>query len=70
MNLNLTLRGILDTLVYKDQNNRLQTTLYKKPTDRENYIHAKSVHPISLKKSIPYSKVLRIKRVCSTFDEY
>ena len=27
-------------------------------------------HPGSLKKSIPYSKTLRIKRVCSTFDEY
>ena len=58
----------LDTPVYKDHNNCLQTTLYQKPTDRQNYLHAKSVHPLSLKKSI-YSQALRRKRFCSTFDE-
>ena len=45
----------LDTLVYID-NNKLQTTLYKKPTDRQNYLHSKSEHPYSLKKSIAYSQ--------------
>ena len=40
----------LDTLVYIDSKNRLQTTLYKKPTDCQNYLHAKSAHPFSLKK--------------------
>ena len=60
----------LDRLVYKGHNKRLQTTLYKKPTDRQKYLHGKSTHPLSLKKSIPYSQALRIKRVCSTFDEY
>ena len=34
----------LDTLVYIDSNNRLQTTPYKKPTDCQNYLHAKSAH--------------------------
>ena len=60
----------LDTLVYIDSKNRLQTTLYKKPTDCQNYLHAKSAHPFSLKKSIPYSQALRIKCICSTFEEY
>ena len=32
--------------------------------------NAKSAHPLSLKKSIPYSQTLRIKRICSSFDEY
>ena len=32
----------LDTLVYKDHINHLQTTLSKKSTDRKNYLHAKS----------------------------
>ena len=59
----------LDNLVYKDHNNRLQTRLYKKPTDHQSYLHAKSAYPVSLKKSIPYSHALRIKCVCSTFDE-
>ena len=40
----------LDTLIYKDENNNIQTTLYKKPTDRQNYINSKSAHPFSLKK--------------------
>ena len=60
----------LDTLVYKDHINHLQTTLSKKSTDRKNYLHAKSAHPLSLKKSIPYSQALRIRHVCSTFGEY
>ena len=60
----------LGTLVYIDSKNKLQTTLYKKPTDCQNYLHAKSAHPFSLKKSIPYSQALRIRRICSTFEEY
>ena len=48
----------------------MQTTLYKKPIDRKSYPHAKSAHPLSLKKSFPYRQALRIKRVCSIFDEY
>ena len=60
----------LDTLVYIDSNNRLQTTLYKKPTDCQNYLHAKSAHLFSLKKSMLYSQALTIKRICSTFEEY
>ena len=56
--------------MYIHSKGRLQTTLYKKPTDCQNYLHSKSAHPFSLKKSIPYSQALRIKRICSTFEEY
>ena len=45
----------LDTLVYKDHDNRLQARLYKKPIDRQHYLYAKSAHPLSLKKIFPYS---------------
>ena len=40
----------LDTLMYIDSNNKLQTTLYRKPSDCQNYLHAKLAHPFSLKK--------------------
>ena len=60
----------LDTLAYIDNNNKLQATLCKKPTDRQNYLHSKSEHPYSLKKSIAYSQALRIKRICSTKNEF
>ena len=60
----------LDMLIYKDKNNTLQTTLYRKPTYQESYIHAHSDHPKSLKRSIPYSQALRIKTICSTLTKY
>ena len=60
----------LNTLVYIDSNNRLQTTLYRKRTDSQNYLHAKLAHPFSLKKSIPYTQALKIKCICSTFKEH
>ena len=34
----------LDTLVYIESNSRPQTTLSKKSTDCQNYLHAKSAH--------------------------
>ena len=36
--------------MYIDSNNRLQTTLYKKPTDCQIHLHSKSAHPFSHKK--------------------
>ena len=46
----------LDTLVYIDNNNKLQTTLYKKPTDRQNYLHSKSEHLTHLKRALHIAK--------------
>ena len=60
----------LDTLVYINSQNRLQITLYKKTTDCQKYLHAKLARPFSLKKSILYRQALRIKCICSTFEEY
>ena len=51
----------LDTLIYKEKNNNIQITLYKKPTDRQNYMHLKSAHPFSLKKSIAYQPSITFK---------
>ena len=35
----------LDTLVYIDQQNKLQTTLFQKSSDRQNVLNAKWEHP-------------------------
>ena len=62
--------SFLDTLIYKDKNNTLQTTHYRKPTDQQSYLHALSDHPKSLKRSIPYSQALMIKTIWSILTEY
>ena len=51
--------NFLDTKVQITNNGQLQTTLYKKPTDRQSFLHKKSYHPPSTKQSIPYSQALR-----------
>ena len=53
-----------------DQQNKLQTTLFRKPSDRQNFLNAKSENPYSLMKSIPYSQAVQIRRICSTFQDY
>ena len=60
----------LDVLVYKDHNNMLQTTIYRKQTDRQSCFDAQSEHPKSLKDSIPYRQALQIKRICSLQQEF
>ena len=59
----------LDTTVYVDNNGALQTKLYKNPTDRHNYLHKRSEHPLPLKDSLAYSQALCIRRICS-YEKY
>ena len=60
----------LDTRIYKSKDGKLQTTLHTKPTDRQSYLHNKSYHPKSCKRSIAYSQALRIKKICSDPTEF
>ena len=60
----------LDDLVFKDINNKLQTTLYKNPTNCQSYLHANSKHTRSLTKSIINSQTLGVKRICFTNSEF
>ena len=62
--------SFLDTIVYITEEGILKTKLYKKPTDRQNFLHRKSAHPNSLLKSIPFGQALRIKRICSEETDY
>ena len=57
-------------MLYKDKNSNIQTTLYRKPTDQQASLHAKSEHPRSLKSSVPYSQAVRLKTICSTTTEF
>ena len=44
---------------------KVYTRLHTKTTDRHMYLNYLSEHPMSLKRSIPYSKFLRLKRIHS-----
>ena len=48
----------------------LQTTIYRKQTDRQNYLDARSEHPKLLKDSIPYNQAVQTKRICSSQQEF
>ena len=55
----------LDTTVYITPARTLATTLYRKPTDRNAYLHYNSYHPLQQKKNIPFGQYLRAKKICS-----
>lgn len=56
--------NFLDVTVTIEQD-KLSTTLYRKPTDRQQYLYYQSDHPRHCKNSIPYSQAHRFKRICS-----
>ena len=45
--------------------NKLTTDLYVKPTDTHQYLDYTSLHSEHIKKSIVYSQMLRLCRICS-----
>lgn len=49
---------------------RCSTRLFRKETDGHQFLHWQSDHPPSLKRSIPYSQLLRIKRNCTSQEDY
>lgn len=61
--------NFLDILMYKKQN-KLFSTLYRKSTDRNSILHGQSYHPVPLKKSLPISQFNRVRRICTTDQDY
>ena len=62
--------AFIDTILYKDENNNIQTTLYRRPTDQQAFLHAKPEQPRSLKSSIRYSQALRLTKKFSRSTEF
>lgn len=60
----------LDIVIYKDQQRKIQTTILRKSTDQQIYIHVLSNYPKSLKSIILYSQALGIKTMCSTTSKF
>ena len=55
--------NFLGTTVFR-VDNKLRTKVYVKPTDRQSYLHSKSKHSSSTKKSVGYSQALRFNKMC------
>ena len=54
----------LDTSV-SIENGEIVVDLYKKPTDKNQYLLPSSCHPLETTKAIPFSLALRITRTCT-----
>ncbi len=54
----------LDTTVKVDDDGKLYTTLYSKPTDTHDYLLYKSAHPKHCKNATPFSQLLRVRKIC------
>ena len=58
--------AFLDVWITK-VNGAFHTDVYSKSTDAHQYLNFKSCHPPHVKRAIPYSQDLRLKRVCNNF---
>lgn len=60
----------LDLLLKPVENHLTTTIIHYKETDTHSYLNYSSSHPMRYKDSIPYSQLLRLKRICSEDHEF
>ena len=57
-------------LKIQNQDAILITSVYHKPSHQPYYLPFNSIHPLHMKKNIPFTMLLRAIRYCSTFLSY
>ncbi|CAF4004891.1 unnamed protein product [Rotaria sordida] len=57
-------------LYMENRDGILFTTVYQKPSYEPYYLPFSSIHPLHMKKNIPFTMLLRAIRYCSTFQTY
>ncbi|CAF1666200.1 unnamed protein product [Rotaria magnacalcarata] len=57
-------------LQIENQDGQLFTTVFQKPSYEPYYLPFNSIHPLHMKKNIPFTMLLRAIRFCSTFKSY
>ena len=55
----------LDTVIYVNENRELESTIYRKPTDKHMLLSYKSYHPMHTKYSVIYTQALRYVTIIS-----
>lgn len=61
--------NFLDVQVQINHENKIITSLYRKPMNKHIYLEATSDHPVHLKNSLFYSQGLRLVRICSDYKD-
>ncbi|CAM4846981.1 unnamed protein product [Rotaria magnacalcarata] len=54
----------------ENRDGQLYTTVFQKPSYEPYYLPFNSIHPLHMKKNIPFAMLLRAIRYCSTFESY
>ena len=49
---------------------KIQTFIYYKETDTQNYLHFSSFHPDHCIRAISYSQFLHLRRLCPSYDDF
>ncbi|CAF1661361.1 unnamed protein product, partial [Rotaria magnacalcarata] len=57
-------------LKIENKNGVLFTEVYHKPSYESYYLPFNSIHPIHMKKNIPFEMLIRAIKYCSTFEAY
>ncbi len=60
----------LDLTIYKEEDNRLHTSLCRKPTHRNSLLHYGSFHPYHQRNNIPYGWFQRLKMICDCDSDF
>ncbi|XP_069465004.1 uncharacterized protein [Ambystoma mexicanum] len=60
----------LDLEIFKDAENKLGTTLFRKATDKNTLLLFDSFHPQSLRQNLPFGQFLRVRRNCTHKEEF
>ena len=66
----MAVKFFLDLEINLSPENKLSTTVYSKPTDSHLYLHADSCHNETSIRGIAKGVALRLRRICSTNEEY
>ncbi|OCT74273.1 hypothetical protein XELAEV_18033233mg, partial [Xenopus laevis] len=62
--------NFLDIRIYRSENHNLHTTVYRKETATNSLLQANSQNPVNTIRGIPTGQYLRIRRICSTMDDF
>ncbi|CAF3810183.1 unnamed protein product [Rotaria sordida] len=63
--------NFLDLYIYmENRDGTLCTTVYQKPSYESYYLPFNSIHPLHMKKNIPFTMLLCAIRYCSTYQTY